>query len=87
MSGSFASGGELVQAAIRVKGLESAVVQAEVIAAVQKQPGVRTVTVVEDMLHVVYDPLQMSEHQLEGVLRASGHQPECGDAERDSPFA
>lgn len=82
-----AGGGELVQAEIQVAGLETPLVQADVIAAVQKEAGVRTVTVVEGVLHVVYDPLQMTERKLEAIVRATGHEPDCKDVERDSPFA
>ena len=78
---------ELVQAKICVRDLAETVAQAEIVPAIQKLPGVQSVQIAGGELHVVYDPLQMSEKELERVIGASGH-PTCGgEAERDSPFA
>jgi hypothetical protein len=78
---------ELVQAEISVEGLELAATQADVIAAVQSRPGVRTVHVVEKSLHIVYDPLYVTELELEAAISGSGHRICGGSAERDSPFS
>ena len=78
---------ELVLAKIRIDHLGSAIAQAEVMSAVEGLPGVRTVSVVEDSLHVIYDPLRTTEREIERAVTGSGHQPECEDVERDSPFA
>lgn len=78
---------ELVQAKICVADLGQALAETEILAAVQKAAGVQSVQVVEGDLHVVYDPLQTSEKELERVIRGSGHAPSGGEAERDSPFA
>lgn len=78
---------ELVQAKICVRDLSQALAETEIVATVQKLPGVQSVQTAEDGLHVVYDPLQVSEKEIERAIGASGH-PTCGgEAERDSPFA
>ena len=78
---------ELVQAKICVRDLGEALAQNEIVATVQKLPGVQSVQIVGGELHVVYDPLQVSEKEIEQAIGASGH-PTCGgEAERDSPFA
>ena len=78
---------ELVQANIRVEDLGSAMTESDVLKAVQACPGVQSAMIVEGELHVVYDPLQCSEHALEALVLRSGHRPLGGEAHRDSPFA
>lgn len=78
---------ELVQANIRVEHLDAAGTESDVLKAIQQCAGVHTVMIVEGELHVVYDPLQVTEHELERLVRGSGHKPLGGEAHRDSPFA
>jgi hypothetical protein len=86
--GSNASGGEeLVQASIKIPDLLRTLAEREIVEAILRKPGVKSVNHHGDCLHVVYNPLDVSEHELERAIRASGHIPEHGDAERDSPFA
>jgi hypothetical protein len=78
---------ELLQAKICVRDLGEALAQAEIVEIVQKLAGVQSVQIAGGELHVVYDPLQVSEKEIERAIGAGGH-PTCGgEAERDSPFA
>jgi hypothetical protein len=78
---------ELVQAKICVPDLNDAQAQKEVLDALQRLPGVQSVTTLQKEIHVIYDPLQTSEKELEAAAGRSGHPASGGEAERDSPFA
>jgi hypothetical protein len=78
---------EYVQATISVEHLDSATIEAHVRKAVESQPGVQTVSLVEGKLHVCYDPLQTSERELEAAIERAGEHPTEGTTERTSPFS
>lgn len=78
---------EYVQATIAVEHLESATIEADVRKAVESQPGVQSLSIVEGKLHVCYDPLQTSERELEAAIERMGEHPIEGTAERTSPFS
>lgn len=78
---------ELVQATISVEHLDDPATQSDVMAAVRALDGVRSVNLVEGKLHICYDPLRITEKKLEAAIGRSGHRPEGGEVERESPFA
>ena len=76
-----------MQARIEVDDLDAPETAAEITAAVQDLPGVKAVTVVKTELHVIYDPLQITEREIEENIRKRGHHPLSGESERESPLA
>jgi hypothetical protein len=77
---------ELVQARLRIPDLTVGTAEVEILRALENTEGVQSMTVHEGELHVVYDPLLTSAHELEALIAQSGH-PVTGDqTERDSPL-
>jgi hypothetical protein len=77
---------ELLLATIEVEDLEKPGIQAKVEAAVRTLNGVQSASKVEGKLHVIYDPLSITEREIEAAIQGSGFHPLGGEAERDSPF-
>jgi hypothetical protein len=78
---------ELMRATISVEHLDSVSTQAEVLAAVQGAEGVKSADTMGGKLHVIYDPVIITEHELEHLIERGGLHPTGGEAERDSPFS
>jgi hypothetical protein len=79
--------GELVQVLFEFAEHCTPGTEAEVVAAVQAKEGVRVVDLSGGKLKVVYDPLRVTERELEAAILAAGHRPEEIETKRDSPFA
>lgn len=77
---------EWVQASIKVPDLIKATAERDIVEAVLRRPGVKSVNHHGDCLHVVYNPLEVTERELEEAIRQSGHTPAGGDAERVLPL-
>ena len=78
---------ELVQAMISAEHLATPAEQLEVRHLLEALPGVRSVNFLEGRLQVCYDPLQITEKELEAAIDRTGHHPLGGESERASPFA
>lgn len=77
---------ELVQVNLTLPDLPQATAQAEIVKAVEAQPGVQRIEIIGDSLHVLYDPVQVTEHEIERLLQRSGHPAKDADVHRDTPF-
>ena len=82
-----ASATELVQGIISVEGLENPAVQAEVTKLLWAQKGFHRLTVEGDQLHVSYDPTQITDKVISGLLAKSGHRQTAAELHRASPLA
>lgn len=78
---------ELVQATFEVAEHCTPGTEAEVMHVVQAREGVRTVDLTDGKLKVIYDPLRVTEKELEAAIRSAGHRVEEIETKRDSPFA
>jgi hypothetical protein len=79
--------GELMQVLFDVAEHCTPGTEAEVVHAIAEKEGVRTIDRSDGKLKVIYDPLRVTEKELEAAIRAAGHQVEEIETRRDSPFA
>lgn len=80
-------GSEWVQASIEVPDIGNPVAHTEILRAVENISGVQSVETIGQALHIVYDPLYITEHELERLVKGSGHATGASHTVRDSPFA
>lgn len=78
---------EYIQATIGVEDLNLAGAQGEILRAVEGLPGVDSVRLVSGKLEICYDPLRVSEKELEAAIDHSGHHPLGGEAKRASLYS
>ena len=78
---------EFLQATISVEHLTEPDTEAAVCAALKDLPGVKSVDFVEGKVQVCYNPLRITEHEIEKALQRSGQHTKSGEVERTSPFA
>ncbi len=76
-----------MDATIPLNDLAAASTQTDVAHALRDVRGIRSIRFEEAAIVVLYDPLDISEYEIEQIIRRSGHLPGKGQAHRDSPFA